>query len=77
MSDDQLAIWTIYKGHPNYQHPDDLYVAVKALATNPPSYGGEIYTAKTITDIRRKLPPGLFRINRDPKDDPTIVEVWL
>jgi hypothetical protein len=26
---------------------------------------------------RRHVPVGLFRLDREPKDDPTIVETWL
>lgn len=31
----------------------------------------------TLGEARRAVPPGLFRIVRDPSDDPVIVESWI
>jgi hypothetical protein len=45
--------------------------------------GGKIYaagfarTAKTLDEIRARVPKGLTRLDRAPGDDPVIVEVWV
>jgi hypothetical protein len=70
-----LQLWTIY------DHPSDFpdcFVARLSLV----SRGGiittrETLTAPTLEALRSQLPPGLYRLNRDPYDDPVIVEVWL
>lgn len=33
--------------------------------------------ADSLAELRRKLPPGLFRLDRDRSDDPVIVETWV
>jgi hypothetical protein len=75
MNDEALGIWTVY------DHPRDFpdcFVARRSLS----SAGGifmtdEVVTAATLEELRALLPPGLYRIDRDPLDDPVIVEVWL
>lgn len=70
-----LRLWTIY------DHPSDFpdrFIARLSLV----SRAGIVATRQTISatsleELRSKLPPGLYRINRDPGDDPVIVEVWL
>lgn len=43
------------------------YVAVDRMASLAP----------TLDEARALLPPGLFRTDRHPEDDPKIVEVWI
>lgn len=31
----------------------------------------------TLAVVRAALPPGLTRLERDPNDDPSILEVWV
>ncbi len=38
---------------------------------------GTLIKGKTLNEVREQLPPGLYRLNRDPSDDPVIVEVWI
>ena len=75
MSDDHLAIWTVYNNPTDYP---GKFVARKFLATAPdPTATAEVEIADTLAELRKKLPPWLSRINRMPGDDPKIVEVWL
>lgn len=45
--------------------------------------GGIVRDDPTVTrvpsldDARKQVPPGLIRFDRDPSDDPSIVETWL
>ena len=36
-----------------------------------------VLTAPSLEELRKKLAHGLARMQRDPDDDPVIVEVWL
>lgn len=37
----------------------------------------EVVVADSLNELRKKLPAGLTKIDRDPEDDPVIIEVWL
>jgi len=67
----KMEIWTIYK-HP-LDYPEK-FVARKFIFDKPTS---EILIGDTLEEIRKLLPGGLTRIERDPKDDPVIVEAWI
>ena len=66
-----LPIWTVYDS------PRDLpgrYVArlfVMDKATT------KVITAPTLEAVRNLLPAGLTCLERNPQDDPMIVETWL
>ncbi len=34
-------------------------------------------TASTLEEARLIIPEGLHRLERDPRDDPSILEVWI
>lgn len=66
-----LNIWVIY------DHPDDFpdqFTARRWVLDRPTD---EYLFADTLDELRGKLPPGLVRLQRDPADDPKIVESWL
>lgn len=68
---EKLPIWVVY------DNPTDLpgsFVARKWLLDQPTT---EIHQAKTLEDVRGKLPKGLIRLPRNPNDDPKIVELWV
>jgi len=67
----KLELWTIYK-HP-LDYPNE-FVARKFILDKPTS---EIKTSDTIETLRLLLPMGLTRIERNPGDDPVIVETWI
>lgn len=68
---DILPIWVIYE---NPVDLPDRFVARKWLLDRPT---GELHQARTLEDLRNKLPRGLVKLNRDPSDDPKIVECWI
>lgn len=70
-----LPMWTVY------EMPADLpneFVARKWLAV-----GGELQATSelvrgdSLDAVRDRLPAGLYRLPRNPEDDPRIVETWL
>ena len=77
MAEPALEIWTVYFRPVDI--PGAEYVA-RASAILP---GGEIRPATTyavgatLAEVRAKLPPGLYRLDRRADDEAHIVEVWL
>lgn len=69
-----LAIWTIYQSPSD--HPGE-FVARKWLVKTEPVPSEWVVKGATLAEVRAKLPPHLFRMERDPMDDPNIVESWL
>jgi hypothetical protein len=71
----EMSQWVIYD-HPR-DFPDKYVMrrwgvqAGQAVATD------EMVLADTLEEIRRRVPPGLYRLERFKDDDPCIVEVWL
>jgi hypothetical protein len=71
----QLLIWTIY------DHPLDYpewFVARPQIIR--PKTSGPIpmhLMAKELNTLRALLPDGLVCLNRQPTDDPFILEVWV
>lgn len=71
MSREGLSIWVVYD-HPT-DHPD-VYIARRFVNDRPT---GDTIQGLTLDAVRDQLPAGLARFNRDPKDDPKIVECWF
>lgn len=72
---DALSVWSVF------DHPVDYpigFIARQFLIS-----GGLVRSTlssvqgSTLEQVRSKLPPGLYRIDRDPGDDPKVVESWL
>ena len=66
-----LEVWTIYSS------PSDFpgrFVARKFVLDQPTA---EHVVGDTLEAVRRAIPPGLYRIPREPHDDPVIVEIWF
>lgn len=66
-----LSMWVVYSSPKDYP---GLYVARKWVNNAPTS---EHISAKSLDEIRKKIPQGLMRIPRTTQDDPVIVEVWI
>jgi hypothetical protein len=64
-------LWTIFRYPKDY--PNN-YVARLFIYDRP---GNDIRLANDLDGIRKLIPPGLFKINRDKDDDPCIVETWV
>jgi hypothetical protein len=72
MFDEGLTLWTIYD-HPR-DHPD-MFVARKFIYDRPTMSTLMSGDLERLRDTLRGM--GLVCINRDPSDDPKIVETWL
>jgi hypothetical protein len=68
-----LLIWTVC------DHPTDAPEWVTARPYSVRNCGALdcVLAAATRDEVRTMLPIGLSRLERDPADDPVIVEVWL
>lgn len=74
MPSEPLSIWTVYS-MPNGQLTKIM--AKRWLVTTVPTATDEVVEADSLEELREKLPAGLYRMPRDPDDDPTIVETWM
>jgi hypothetical protein len=71
-----LTIWTIYQNHP--AHPGQFVVrAYDVLAGGHTVARAESVVRDTLPEAREVVPCGLYWMNRNPVDDPTIVETWV
>lgn len=71
-----LVLYTIYD-HPK-DYPHEFVIRRWDGRTNQPIDKGEPFArGKTLKSVRHKLPPGLYRLQREPGDDPVIVETWI
>jgi hypothetical protein len=70
-----LHIWTVYD-HPTDQ-PDCYVARLWIIGDGQIKSSNDMFTADTLDELRRLLPPGLNRLDRFDQDDPKIVEVWL
>jgi hypothetical protein len=68
---DGLNIWTVYD-HP-LDYPNSF--VARRWAMNVPT--ADVIVSPSLDRVRASLPPGLYRMNRNPNDDPKIVEVWI
>jgi len=70
----ELIVWTIYEA------PDDFpdgFVTRPWTTTADGPVPGMAHLSATLDAAREAVPPGLFRLDRSPEDDPKIVESWL
>ena len=73
---DRSTIWTVYR------HPNDYpgYWVMRAheilpgVGSRPDSF---CFVAKTLDEIRAKVPPGAWCVGREPSDNPAIYETWI
>ena len=78
MIDDDLVVcgWTIYYRTSDFPH----HYAVRMWWVTPES---ELVLAPiaalcdSLEDARAQVPAGAYRLQRDPEDDPMIIETWL
>jgi hypothetical protein len=66
-----LFIWTIY------DHPSDFPDKFVARCFHYDKPTEAFLLADTLDEIRRLIPQGLYRLDRQPNDDPVIVETWI
>jgi len=76
MPEDDLVLYVVF-GRPR-DYPGEFVVRRWSGRHNTPLDLGEPFArGKTLGDVRRALPAGLFNLGRQPMDDPWIVEVWV
>ena len=74
MADQQLSLWTVYQQPTD--HPDKC-VARRWTVTPAPAPTEDVLLADDLDALRQMLPHGLVRMERNPEDDPKIVETWI
>ena len=72
---DALVIWVITENPKDY--PGEFVARPTVVAKGQQYVGFTIIRAKTLAEVRAKLPPGLICLTRHPTDDPVIVETWM
>jgi hypothetical protein len=73
---DVLAMYVVYEKPRDF--PNDFVVRRWDIMAGhlEPVKTDWVRTGKTLAEVRRHVPEGMFRLPRDPNDDPRIVEVW-
>lgn len=72
----ELSIYTIYRRP--LDHPSGYAVTRWQVLPGAEPEPIETWRATdSLDEARALIPPGLFRLARDPGDDPVIVESWL
>lgn len=72
---DVLKMWTIYK-HP-LDYPEGYVARQWLIRDGGYPYAGVARYRPDLEAARAAVPPGLYRLDRDPNDDPTVVETWI
>jgi len=73
---DRLEMWTVYD-HP-LDHPEHFVARRWVIEAEGPRATGTLYKSAELERIRAAMRAfGLVKLDRDPADDPKIVEVWL
>ncbi|HXJ60733.1 MAG TPA: hypothetical protein VNU68_29160 [Verrucomicrobiae bacterium] len=70
----RLSIWTIYERPKDY--PRHFVVRRWTIGAGQ-ERAHECQLADTLEEARKLVPPLLIRLDRQPNDDPVIVENWL
>lgn len=71
----RLPHWTIYRPPTHEYGPQ--WVARMWLAAPVLRSTRFTMTHDTLAELREQLPPGLARLDRQPDDEPVIVETWI
>lgn len=71
-----LPMWTVYERPKDYPKH---FVARRFMIMSMGNFAitDDVLVANTLDEVRAMLPPGLYRLDRQPNDDRNIVEVWL
>lgn len=70
-----LTMWVVYAYPSDY--PDKVAARLHEAHPSGPKATERLILGDTVDAVRAVLPSGLFRLPRDPRDPPQIVEVWL
>lgn len=72
--DGHLQTYTVYQ-HPA-DNPDGYSMTQWSVTADGPVAVATVHVS-TLERARYLIPPGLVRLERDPNDDPVIVETWV
>jgi hypothetical protein len=75
---DELEMFTVY--HSPRDYPDKFVVRRRRIGrkTGEPLADADwFYLADTLEEVRRHIPGHCVRLERDPRDEPQIVECWI
>jgi hypothetical protein len=76
MSGDALEMYVIYQRPRDY--PEHFVMRRWAIAGGAAEADKDYFVlAETLDQARQSVPPYCVRLERDPSDDPVIVETWL
>jgi hypothetical protein len=71
----RITIWTIYQSPED--HPGKYVVRAYDATAQGTRARPDAGVYDTLAQARAAVPCGLYWMNRNPVDDPTIVETWL
>lgn len=74
MLEKRLSLWTVYRRP--LDHPDS-FVARRWEIHPEIAPTADVLLAHDLEALREMLPSGLVRLDRQPTDDPVIVESWV
>jgi len=72
-----LTVWVIYDHPSDYPNSYVLRPQVLVRGQKEPVALSQAWTADTPDQLRRIIPPGLHRLDRQPDDHPQILETWI
>lgn len=75
MSTASLSMWSVYERPSDY--PAGFVARRFLIWPGHAEATAESVRGASLEDVRRQLPPGLYRIPRQAGDAPHIVESWL
>lgn len=70
-----LNMWVVYD-HPK-DYPNGFVTRRWEIRPGEPEATPDAIYTSSLERARALIPPGLHRMERNPEDDPVIVEVWL
>lgn len=74
-SSEEPSIWTVYQSPLDY--PGEFVARRWVIGVGVAHATDEVRRADTLENLRRILPPGLYRLPRQRGDEPQIVESWV
>lgn len=74
MSELHLPMWVIYESPKDY--PGKFVVRLWESLPRPEPRR-LIGVSENLEEARKLVPPGAYRLVRQPEDDPVIVETWI
>lgn len=66
-----LELWVVFDSPRDFP---GQFVSRKWILNQPTN---EVLQDTTLSGLRSQLPKGLFRLDRSPHDDATVVETWV